>query len=872
MRIRPLRFLVSAVIAFIPYFYSHISSAQVKTGKEKNQVKVDKEKIKEYESQVKEIVSFLQFNLNILGDPGFSAKDKETIVNESYLKLFANNKVQIEDDLVEKRDVVTNKDVQAYLKDVDFFFKNVKFQLNILDITNSTTQEGQLFFIVKTMRNLSGISIDGTKFNWDKERFIEINIDENARDLRIASIYSTKLSRNEELAFWWTGLSTEWKTVLGAGIDVKPGLRLSEIQEFADSTYIIDGQTFTDSVRIIDYVLKAADREELNLARSRIITDLNPVDQLKRLKKLDISNSAITDIFPVRNITTLEELDCSGTAVEDITPLKYSRSLEKLSISNTPVSSIMVIENFDQLEVLNLEHTVIDSLPPVSQLVHLRDLNCASTNLQRLDSLKELVALERLDFSNTVVNDLSPIASMGMLKELLLNQTTISDLTALAALTNLETLSIDKTSVSDLTPLISIKSLKSVSADGANITLESYKSFLEKRPSVEVIFISEELNEFWGNLDPSWKSYFDESYSFPTTPSGADLHRILKTTSIDISGHPKYTTLTPLHYTPMLESVNISGTAVADLSPISSHIHLKQLRAGGSQVTDLAAIGKLTNLEVIDFSQTQVQDLSALASLQNLDTVYLNKTKVKDVSVFNGLGGLKLAYCENAQVTDDDVRSTTFDENKTVIIYKSERLNNWWGNMEDGWQDQLMQSNKLSTKPDDIELHRLALKRSISLSGSSIKTLNPTLEMPRLESLEFSDTRVTTLSPLAGSKILKELRCPGNPIADVIALSTVTTLEVLDMDNTVLADLKPLIPLSNLKELKISGTDVKTIDPLQTLTQLEVLEFSKTKVKQVDALESLKNLKVLKCFNNKINPKKIDEFKLSNPNCDVVFY
>ncbi|MDZ7608457.1 MAG: leucine-rich repeat domain-containing protein [Cyclobacteriaceae bacterium] len=863
MRIRPFRFLLAALVALVPYLHSHLSIAQAKP---------DKEKIKEYESQVKEIVSFLQFNLNILGDPGFTAKEKETIVNESYLKLFATNKVQIEDDLVEKRDVVTNKDVQAYLKDVDFFFKNVKFQFNILDITNSTTQEGQLFFIVKTMRNLSGIAIDGAKVNWDKERFIEINIDENAKDLRIASIYSTKLSRNEELTFWWAGLSPEWKTVLGAGIDVKPGLRLNEIHEFGDSTYIVDGQTYTDSLKIIDFVVQAADREELNLARSRIITDLNPVDQLKRLKKLDISNSVITDIFPVRNLTTLEELDCSGTAVEDITPLKYSRSLKKLSISNTPVSSIMVIENFDQLEVLNLEQTVIDSLPPVSQLVHLRELNCASTNLQRLDSLKGLIALEKLDLSNTVVVDLSPVASMGSLKELRLNQTTISDLTALSSLTNLETVAIEKTSVSDLTPLISIKSLKKVNADEAGVTLENYKAFLEKNPSVEVIFISGELTSFWENLDPSWKSYFDESLSFSSTPSGADLHHILKITSIDISSHIKYTTLAPLHYTPMLESLNISGTSVADLSSISSHIHLQQLRAAGSQVVDISAIGKLTNLEVIDFSQTEVQDISALASLQNLDTVYLNNTKVKDVSALNNLTGLKLAYCENTQVTDDDVRPTTFDETKTVIIYKSQKLRDWWGNMEDGWQDQLMKSNKLTDKPDDIDLHRLALKRSVSLSGSSIKTLNPTLEMPRLEILEFSDSRVTTLGPLAGSKSLKELRCSGNPISDLTPLSAVKTLEVLDAENTVVSDLKPLAALSNLKVLKISGTDVKAIDPLGSLNQLEVLEFSKTKVKQVDALESLKNLKVLKCFNNKINPKKIDEFKIANPNCEVVFY
>ncbi len=47
--------------------------------------------------------------------------DKDVLVTQSYTKIFRDPKVQVEDDLDEGRKTITNKDVQAYLKDVDFF-------------------------------------------------------------------------------------------------------------------------------------------------------------------------------------------------------------------------------------------------------------------------------------------------------------------------------------------------------------------------------------------------------------------------------------------------------------------------------------------------------------------------------------------------------------------------------------------------------------------------------------------------------------------------------------------------------------------------------------------------------------------------------
>ena len=54
------------------------------------QEEIEKEKLAEYREEVKQMVSFLQFSLNVLGDPTVSAKEKDIIINESSLKVFTD--------------------------------------------------------------------------------------------------------------------------------------------------------------------------------------------------------------------------------------------------------------------------------------------------------------------------------------------------------------------------------------------------------------------------------------------------------------------------------------------------------------------------------------------------------------------------------------------------------------------------------------------------------------------------------------------------------------------------------------------------------------------------------------------------------------
>ena len=49
---------------------------------------IDAKQLDNYKEQIRRLVGFFQLSLNTLGDPETSTRDKEKIINESYIKAF----------------------------------------------------------------------------------------------------------------------------------------------------------------------------------------------------------------------------------------------------------------------------------------------------------------------------------------------------------------------------------------------------------------------------------------------------------------------------------------------------------------------------------------------------------------------------------------------------------------------------------------------------------------------------------------------------------------------------------------------------------------------------------------------------------------
>ncbi|MFT4737244.1 MAG: stalled ribosome rescue protein Dom34, partial [Paraglaciecola sp.] len=121
------------------------------------------------------ILSLYQYMLNTVGSSRTPMSAKETIIKDSYQKIFLDSAVQIEDDLVTDRMVVMNKSVQGYFRDVDFFFREAKFDFSQISYHKRSSEVGDEYFEVKYVNTLSLTDFSDSTVTRSQDRFLEIN-------------------------------------------------------------------------------------------------------------------------------------------------------------------------------------------------------------------------------------------------------------------------------------------------------------------------------------------------------------------------------------------------------------------------------------------------------------------------------------------------------------------------------------------------------------------------------------------------------------------------------------------------------------------------------------------------------------------------
>ena len=437
----------TSFLLFQIVFLIHFS---VLFAQESNENNLSTEEIENYVGQISKLVNYLEGTLNFLGDPESVPREKEIIINESYRKIFINDKVQIEDDLDENREVVLNKDVQAYLKDIEFFYRSVKFKFIISDINHYLNENNQHFFKVTFNRKLDGITVTGDSVSSGKQRFMEVNLDIAKNDLRIASIYTTKLNEKEEIKNWWNSLNTQWRIVFGDEIIINDSLKLADITFFNDSLFVttknqtgfVDDTTnnlnrsdtlgfkielpeerqaymssgssfdtiYQDTKDIYSKLKGILNKQKIDISNNDKIRSLKPLTELTELREVNCSNTLISNLIPLRNLNYLEILNCSQTPVDDLSPLHYSTTISYLNCSYTLINDLSSISSLANMKNLECSGIRITGLDFVKDFKNLKSLECPDTQISDIEPLSILNSLENLDISGTKVRDLKPIS------------------------------------------------------------------------------------------------------------------------------------------------------------------------------------------------------------------------------------------------------------------------------------------------------------------------------------------------------------------------------------------------------------------------------------------------------------------------------
>lgn len=852
----------------------------------------------EYKKQAVEMVKYLEGTLNFLGDPLATVQEKEIIINESYSKIFKDDKVQIEDDLDERRETPINKDVQAYLKDVDFFFQHVSFSFDVQKTDQLVNELGQVYFRVALMRNLNGRTLANGTVSSSKIRFVEINLDPFQKELKIASYYTTKLNEREELRQWWSGMAPEWKTYFGANIMVYDTLPLNKVEALTtdaiitkrwksvsrkDTFFVMGPDTLkmnmihllfgrrpdtllyindTRMLMLTDTVvtdlspvyaaLKDVTRiTDINISYKQQFTDLEPLLELTALKTIDFSNTPISDLSPLRNLNQLDAIYCSGTQVTSLDPLVYSVKIKEIYCFDTRVSDLQPLANYTQLEKLYCFNTGVSSLEAIRGKTTMVALRANNTQITDIGPLQGMSAMRLLDISRTAVSNIDAIASLVSLQILNMDNTNISSIESLSGLKDLSVVQFSNTAVAELDPLSGIASLKKVFCDKTRVSSANAILFMRAKPGTLVVYESEELSAWWNSLPIYWRAILSEHVKTSSNPGAEELHQIIGLEKLDLSGNAYLQSIQPLSKLTNLSFLSLANTEIDDIGPL---INLSAIRE-------------------IDLSNTRISNLSPLQNTLGLEVINIEQTRVERLDALNSMARLKYVYADGSRVTPQEVMLLKEKQHQALIIYQSESLKTWWNGLSEPWQSLLLSNVKLAANPDKLHLQEIAdLKEIWIIDDMNFTDLEPLRMLPHLQRLVFKGTMINDLSPIAGLSQLETLEFPSNPIANIQALGRLSNLQTLNMENTAVSDLSAIAGLTKLKVINLSGTQVNSLKPLAGLTNLVDLSVYNTRLKSLSPADQLPALKNIKCYNTRIKAKEVDALKGKRPEMNILYY
>ena len=842
------------------------------TAQKKNQNTggLTKEELATYEVEIHKMVNYLQETLNFIGDPTQTAQEKEIIFSQTYAKVFQDDKVQIEDDLDTKRNTNLSKDVQAYLKDIDFFFQYATFTFDVQSVANLSKENGETYFKVTMNRKLTGVTVTNDTINEVKIRYMEVNLDKKNNDLKIASIYTTKVNERESLRYWWNSMPSPWKNYFGKELRINDTIPLHSIIQvnendfiyFYPITSVIDGDTIVSDWKEL-VVKNGLDEfyaklkglvmmQNVDVSNIRTITTLEPLSELSELSVLNISKTNVNDLSPLRNANKLKVLKASDTRIEDLTPLKYDIMLEELDVAYTDVNNISVVEILNRLVKMNISHTQVSDLTPIANCPNLEYLSVEGCPINNIQVVSELEKITSLNISNTTVGDLIPIQNLKTLQSLKISNTPINNLNVLGAMEDLKELYCSNTSVSDLTPLKNHRRLSKIYCDNTLITVNQASEFSKENPFTLVIYDTNALSEWWNSLPIYWTAVFAKQTNIEGTPTTEQLHEVINMTDLDISGNQYIQNLIPVSRLTNLVNLNISNTEITNLGALAGMTYLENLDLSNTFVNSLESLAETKSIKILNISNTPIDNLEPLVNNDHLEVVWAEQS---------GIGREQAYLLKSAQPN-------------VTVVYQTTHLRDWWDMLDPTWQS-LLKAQIVCTNddPSDLELQQIQDITSFKVERENqIQNLDPLLNFHWLESVDIANQGIRSIDPLADKVYLKELQLQNNPINNLSPLVNDTLITMLNIENTQVSDLSKLEKMKHLRTLNASGTGVKSLKPLAKMTELEELLINNTNVNNITPIENIPSLKLLKIYNTKINKRKVEKLQQKRFDLNIVYY
>ena len=329
--------------------------------------------------------------------------------------------------------------------------------------------------------------------------------------------------------------------------------------------------------------------------------------------------------------------------------------------------------------------------------------------------------------------DCASIASLGNLTTLSLTNCNISDVHFLAGLTQLRTLILSDNAMADASPLASLSQLRTLYLDRnpvADLSVLSPLSALTTL-SIQGVEIADYVLEDLQKALPGCRIFSDSVVkgSRPVSLGGLD-------------------------FTESVESLDLSGRGITDISALSGCSELRELNLSNNPIADISTLALLPKLTSLDLSATGRSDLDneLLSSLRSLS--YL-KLENNDGVTAEGIDALQSALPSCQIVHEPKYYTVVFGDQS----FSSDA------------SDVTVDALGLTTLSGIEKFHRL---RRLSAYGNTLTDLAPLAELFSVEELQLGYNNLCDLSALTGHTALRRVILDHNALRDITALSGCT--------------------------------------------------------------------------------------------------
>lgn len=383
-------------------------------------------------------------------------------------------------------------------------------------------------------------------------------------------------------------------------------------QRIDDVSYLYCDNMGVESLEGIENYTSITD---FSLAHNSIFT-FTPLENLKNLVSLDLSNTGIADLDALLSLTDLQQVSLSGNdniscLNTDAGPFTY----------NDIVNSCGDFISIDNIIDPNLR-TCIKEFVADQEIQSMDDLDwlsCYNREITSLEGLEEYKSLDYIDLSSNDIRDVGNLAALPNLETLYLDENRNLDLSSLSGLNGLISLGLSYNALVDVADLVTLENLYYLSFNGnpdSNIAdvipqMNSLQAlgiadnqlrsatFLERLPLLESLDVS-------GNPDLNLES----------------LSNLTSLTSLSML-YMDIDDISPISSLTQLFELQIQYNNVKSIEPVKNFKHMDVFRAYDNQISDLRPLKMLFSLWELDIGENEISDISPLADLINLEYISL---------------------------------------------------------------------------------------------------------------------------------------------------------------------------------------------------------------------------------------------------------